>query len=190
MAGLPRVNVAWQQWPGAPGVSVFYLAESSDLAASVAAIRAMFNAVATLLPSGLTITVPGSGDIINDGTGAITGAWSSGTTPAVVTGSGAGAYAGNAGAVIHWLTTTVVNGRRLRGRTFLVPLISSAYDTSGSISTAALSTISAAAQGLVDAANSDHVVWHRPTGFAAGSSAIVSSIRVPDLAVSLRSRRI
>lgn len=190
MANLPRVNVSWQSWPGAPGVSTFYMAQAAPLQATVDALRAFFNAHAALLPSGLIINVPSSGDIINDATGGIEGAWSVGTPPTTVTGTGAGAYAGNAGAVVHWLTTTVVNGRRVRGRTFLVPLISTAYDTSGSLSTATLSTINTAAAGLVTAAADDLVVWHRPTQFAQGSSATITSHRVPDLAVSLRSRRV
>lgn len=189
MATVARISVSWQGWPGAPGVSQFY-ASTSSLQATVDALRAFFQAQNTLIPTGLTITVPGSGDTLDDATGNLVGTWSVTTPPVIVTGSGAGAYAGNAGAVVHWLTAAVINGRRLRGRTFMVPLVASAYDTSGSISTAALATITGAANTLLSATLGFLLVWHRPVPPAAGSTAAYNAVRVPDLAVSLRSRRI
>jgi len=195
MAGLNRVSVAWQGWPGSPGVTQFYL-DNVPAQTSIDAIRAFFNAIANLLPSGLTISVPGSGDIVEDVTGQLAGSWSVGTTPVVVNGTGAGVYAGNAGAVVHWLTNTVALKRRLRGRTFLVPLVGSSYDTAGSLSATALTTIQNAATAMVGSMAGNMVVWHRPiiqkgTGVVirAGSSGDVTSSRVPDLAVTLRSRR-
>jgi hypothetical protein len=190
MARIERVNCAWQAWPGAPGVSTFYMNTAAPPQATIDAIRAFFNALVTLLPLGLTITVPNSGDGIDDTNGSIVGSWSAATPPAVVSGTSAAAYAGNAGSVVHWLTTTVVNNRRVRGRTFLVPLTSAAFQNDGSIATAALTTIQTAAAGLITTAADDLMVWHRPTAFAQGSSAVINGTRVPDLAVSLRSRRI
>lgn len=189
MPSLSRINVAWQNWPGAPGVTTFFrIGQASQT--DVDGIRAFFNAFANLLPTALTINVPGQGDVIDDATGNIISAWAVGTTPTTVTGTGGGAYAGNAGACVHWLTTTIVNNRRVRGRSFLVPLIASAYDTSGSLATATITTLTTAANGLLAAMNPNQAVWHRPTKFAQGSSAAVNGMRVPDLAVSLRSRRV
>lgn len=190
MADMMRFNCAWQNWPGSPGVSTFYAEAGADVSTVTDALRAFFNSLATLIPLSLTIQVPSNGDIISDANGAITGAWSDGTPVTVVTCSGAGAYAGNAGAVVHWLTTGVVNGRRVRGRTFLVPLIGSAYESNGSIATAALATINGAAATLVAAIGTNMLIWHRPKGVMIGSSFDVTNHRVPDLAVSLRSRRI
>lgn len=196
MAGLNRVSVAWQNWPGAPGVSQFYL-DTVAAQSSVDAIRTFFNALAGLLPQGLTITVPSSGDIIEEQNGKLAGTWSVGTAPVVVTGTNPSTYAGNAGGVVHWLTQGTAKNRRIRGRTFLVPLSSTAYDASGSMASAALTTIQTAASALVTSMAGNMVVWHRPimqkgTGvvITPGSSADVTSSRVPDLAVSLRSRRI
>jgi hypothetical protein len=190
VAVLSRVNVAWQNWPGAPGSTVFYGNSTSWVQGDVDAIRTFFDAIKQYLPSGLTITVPSSGDNIDDGTGDIVGTWSVATPPIVVSGTGAGAYAGNAGAVVHWLTDDVVNGRRVRGRSFLVPLTSAAYDTGGSLIAGALTILSNAAAALVTATSLRMQVWHRPQPPAAGSSHPINGSRVPDLAVSLRSRRI
>ena len=189
MTDLARVRVAWQGWPGSPGVSTFYLGNPPSQA-SIDAIRAYFNSLITLLPSGLTITVPQSGDVISDIDGLITSSWSVGTAPTVVTGTGAGAYAGNAGAVTHWTTGLVINRRRVRGRTFLVPLISTAYDTAGSLATATITTLTSAASTLQGALGTNWRVWHRPANGLGGGSAVVTGFRIPDLAVSLRSRRI
>jgi hypothetical protein len=201
---LQRVNVAWQNWPGAPGLSTFFFTTISQ--AKVDALRAFFNAVAGMVPTGLTIQVPGSGDYIDEGTGAIGGTWAVGTTPAVVTGTGAGAYAGNAGALIHWLTSSIVAGRRVRGRTFIVPAVSTQFETNGSLTSAAITTLTNAGNTLLTAVGTDMAVWSRPikahtkydpkTGQStavaarAGSAAAVTGIRIPDLAISLRSRRV
>lgn len=196
MAGLNRVSVSWQNWPGAPGVSQFYL-DSVAQQTSIDAIRAFFNAFSTYLPQGLTITVPSSGDIVEEQNGQLAGTWSVGSTPVVVTGSSGQAYAGQSGAVVHWLTLGTANRRRIRGRTFLVPLGSNAFDTTGSIATIALTAFQNAASALVGSMAGNMVVWHRPkiqkgTGIVItpGSSSDVTSSRVPDLAISLRSRRI
>jgi hypothetical protein len=190
MANLSRINVAWQNWPGAPGVSTFYYDDTVLIQPGLDALRAFFNAFVTYLPSGMTIQVPGSGDRIDDASGNLLGVWSA-TQPAVVTGTAAGAYAGNAGAVIHWLTSGFVNGRRLRGRTFLVPLVPGiANENNGSLATAFLTAGNNAATTMLAAVGANLRVWHRPVGGAGGSSASVTAHRIPDLAVSLRSRRV
>ena len=189
MATIGRIRCSWQNWPGAPGVSTFFTAQPTTQG-NVDGIRAFFNALAALLPSGLTITVPFQGDNIDDASGQIVGSWSVTTPPTVVTGTGAGNYAGNAGACVHWTTGGVLNGRRVKGTTFLVPLVSTAFATDGSISTSTLSTIGTAASGLVTAFGTNGRVWSRKTAFRNGSSYAITGSTVPDLAISLRSRRI
>lgn len=205
MTDLCRVNVSWQNWPGAPGLSQFYFL-NSGMQTNVDAVRAFFNAMTAYLPTGLTINVPGSGDIIDSATGSITSAWSVTTTPAVVTGTAAGAYAGQSGAVIHWLTADVSNGRRIRGRTFMVPLIGSAFESNGSLVVGVINALTTAGNTLRTTAAGNMRVFQRPvtahteydrkTGVAKtiagkpGQHSDLTGVRVPDLAVSLRSRRI
>lgn len=191
-----RVNVSWANFPGAPGVSSFYY-KDVPTQAEVDALRTFFNSLNAYLPAGLTTQVPASGDAFDELTGKLAGTWTVGTQPAVSTASGAGNYAGNAGAVVHWLSSGVVNGHRVRGRTFLVPLVSSAFDFTGSLGTTALAAIQASAVALVASMSANGVVWsrpfHDPTGQKpnrVGSTWPIVSSRVPDLAISLRSRRI
>lgn len=205
MAILGRLNVAWQNWPGAPGLTQLYFDDTSSMQTNADAVRAFFDAVKALLPSGLSITVPGSGDRIEAADGTIQGSWSIATPPAVVTATGAGAYAGNAGAVIHWLTSGIVAGRRVRGRTFLVPTIATTFETNGSLTAGSITTMTTAANALITATTPNMKVWSRPvkahteydrtTGqptvvsARAGSGVTVNGMRIPDLAISLRSRR-
>jgi hypothetical protein len=189
MTTLNKIPVSWGSWPGAPGVSSFYTATGSQ-DGDTAAIRTFFNSLITLIPSGLTLSVAGVGDTIDDTTGLINGSWAATSTPAIVTGTSGLSYAGNAGSIVHWLTAGVANGHRVRGRTFLVPLTNVAFDTGGSIATAALTTLRNAASTLISSMAGDLKVWHRPSPAGPGSSFVVLSSTVPDLAISLRSRRV
>jgi len=191
-----RYNVSWQNWPGAPGVSTFFTDPSAGQP-DPAPIRTFFDAIKAYLPTGMTITVPSSGDLIEESTGALSGSWSVTPVPTVITCTGSGGYAGNAGGVIHWLSTEVVNGRRVRGRTFLVPLIGGVFETNGSPNSTYLGALNTAATAFLASSTWHPVVWARP--FAGtpqdpvtrvGSKHPVTSFRIPDLAISLRSRRI
>ena len=190
-----RINVAWQNWPGAPGVSTFFQ-DPAVAQPNPEAVQDFFDAIKGMLPTGLTLTVPSSGDLINEATGAITGNWSVTPAPALITCTGAGSYAGNAGMVVHWLTGGIVHDRRVRARTFIVPTISTQFESNGSPSSAALNTLSTAAAALVSSTANHLVAWSRPFDGApnnparAGSKHAITSHRVPDLAISLRSRRI
>ena len=190
-----RINVSWQNWPGAPGVTTFFQNPAVGQP-NPEAVRVFFDAIRALLPLNLSLNVPGSGDMVEETTGELAGTWQSTPAPAQVVGATAGTYAGNAGGVIHWLTQGVVNNRRVRGRSFLVPLVGTCYENNGSLSAATLTTMQNAATALMNATPGHLVVWSRPVkptpGVAAraGSQHAVSGIRVPDLAVSLRSRRV
>jgi hypothetical protein len=186
---LARVRVAWQGWPGAPGVSTFYL-DPGPSQAQINSIRSFFSQLTNFLPAGLTINVPSSGDEINESTGQLTGVWVVGTTPTVVTAAGTGTYAGNAGAVVHWLTDGISGKRRIRGRTFLVPLVNGAYGNDGAISPTSVQVITDAAQALVTSMPGLMNVWVRPIPGRTGLQSSITSVRVPRLSVSLRSRRI
>jgi hypothetical protein len=177
--------VLWTGFPGAPGYTVHYRGELDTLTSH---LRTFYDAVKGLFPSNVTVQVPQSGDLINSTTGGLAGTWTSAFN-ASVTGTAAGVYAAPAGAVVRWLTDGIVAGRRLRGRTFLVPLAATAYQTDGSLLGTTVTNIQAAAQALVTAETANLGVWHRPVGGAGGSWSPVVSADVPDRAAILRSRR-
>lgn len=188
MANLFKITALWQNWPGAPGYTNIYVLEAGPITNATNGLRAFFQAISALLPLNMSVTVQPSGDQINDANGNITGAWSVDPAPTPVVGSGSATFAGNAGAVVSWRTNGVVGNRRVRGRTFLVPMSPGIFDTNG-LTPGAISTIQGAAAGLITACDDNLAVWSRPTSLRAGSSHVVTAATVPDLSASLRSRR-
>ena len=128
------------------------------------------------------------GDVIESTTGVISGSWAGAAQPSV-SGTGVGAYTAPSGCVINWRTAGVVDGRRLRGRSFMVPLHGGAYDSDGTISAAALTSLRTALATFQAAAAPVLQVWSRPLDGAGGSNHTVTSADIPDKAAILRSRR-
>ena len=197
MTALYRIRAAWTGFPGAPGVSTFYGLTSGT---SLADLRAFFLSMAPSLPADVTIQVENTGDIIEDTTGALTGAWTD--DPVLpVTGSAPPPYAAPVGVMLKWATDTIVDGHRLRGRTFLVPCAGGVFDDDGSINDADFTLFNGYATVLGAAVIGNIVVWHRPrvaraadgsrpaVTARAGSHGLITACSVPDEAVVLRSRR-
>ncbi len=59
-------------------------------------------------------------------------------------------YAAAAGACINWRTNTVHRGRRIKGRTFLVPLRGAAFEDNGTLSNATITSLTTAATALTN----------------------------------------
>jgi hypothetical protein len=106
-----------------------------------------------------------------------------------VAASGAVSHAAGTGAYVNWKTSLVIGRRRLQGRTFMAPLINSAYDGQGTILAGNLTTLTTAAATLVTGGKTR--LWHRPNpiGAANGQASVISTSQVPDQVTSLRSRR-
>jgi hypothetical protein len=185
---IDRVTVLWSGFPGAPGYTRFYTDPSVGVP-PLADYQAFFTGIADRIPSSVTIQVQSTGDTLDEQTGAITGSWSEAAQTAIV-GTGSGAYAAASGAHINWRTATLVNGRRLKGRTFLVPLYGGAYDSDGTIAATVLTDLRTNLATLVAAVGGGlQVVWHRPVNGANGSIGDMTSADIPDKAAVLRSRR-
>jgi hypothetical protein len=182
---IRKIPVAWQTGVGGSGVSVFYSPFGTDLTAD---LGTFFNAIKALFPGSVTWDIPSSGDVIQESDGIITGAWTAGT-PASIVATGAGNYVGGTGAFVKWQTAGVVGGRRVKGRTFMCPLLATCFDSTGTIASTSLTTLSVAAAAL--SGSGKMVIWHRPTTKAAanGSQHAVVGSSVPDKVTSLRTRR-
>lgn len=192
---LARVVADWSgsMVRGASASVLFF--ESGTGAVDLPGIRACFASAALALPTGLTITLPTSGDLVDEFTGTLLGGWSAaGVSP--VTGSSGTKSAAGVGACATWQTGMVVAGKRLRGRTFLVPLATDAYDTDGTLLASYAAYLKSFADGM--AALPAFCVWHRPTYTGTGpgrvnngdgASRLVSSGAVKDKVAVLTSRR-
>lgn len=187
MTQLCRLRVAWggSQITGG-GLSTFYFATSGS--GTAASVKAFFTAIAGRVPAGVTWTVPTSGDLIEDTTGALAGAWSEPSGGGVVTSTGAVNYAAGVGCRVSWQTTGIHNGRRVKGSTFIVPLVSAVYATDGTIDSVVLSEIQTAATNLVTAQPAMKVLSKAKVGSPGASSTILSATAV-DKVSWLRSRR-
>jgi hypothetical protein len=196
MTSLNRVLITWSG-PQVVGGGVTVLHYAGDVGAPpIAGIKSAFSSAAKLIPGGVTLTIPGSGDVINDANGELTGVWSA-TGGGTVAGTGSAQCAAGVGAVISWQTGLIWHGRKVRGRTFIVPIAfkdpgsgDEAFDNDGTFGSATLVKIQTLANNLQ--ATGPLAVWSRPTskGASDGSSGGVVSNRVPDRVSTLRSRRI
>jgi hypothetical protein len=190
---LHRVVVSWAG-PSVTGlaVNVLHFDATEQAAPPVAAIRTAYQAMAGQLPSAVTVTVPPSGETIDDSDGTLTGVWSA-TAPAVVTGGVVPQAAAGVGACVTWNTGGIVAGtkgpRRLRGRTFLVPLANACYDADGTLTAPAVTALNNFGTSLIAAGGFG--IWHRPTSAAAanGTSSSVLSHKLRDKVAYLSSRR-
>lgn len=195
MADLDRAYVTWSGFPGAPGVSVFYATPGGSVAA---ALHTFFVALAGVLPVDVTIQVPSSGDTIDDATGFLTGSWT-GAGGAAVVGTLNSVYQAPSGIAVRWNTGSIVGTRRLRGRTFLVPIGGTNSTQQGNWNSTVVSTVQTAANGLVAAGTGHFSIWSRPIepdetasppiAGRVGSSGVVTSATVSSKVAVLRSRR-
>lgn len=188
-----RITAEWNGFRGAPGYSNFYFqgqsADEENPLAHATAVRTFFSSIASRLPGQVSISINPTAENIDETNGNIIGQVDF-EAPEVVNGSGTTSYSAASGAVVNWNTSSFINGRRVRGRTFLVPLTGAAYDTNGDLGSAALENLRAAASALVAAPGpAPMVVWSRPRGGAGGTDHAITSATVPDLGAILRSRR-
>lgn len=155
---LSRVKVNNKGGPGGAATTNFYFSTISST--ELGALATFFNAVKALLPSTITYEIPGSGDVIDEGDGHLTGSWSS-TGATSVVGTGTGIQSTPTGIEIAWLAADVVDGHRPVGKTLLVPATASAYSGNGTIAPASVTTCNnAGATFLATAVN--FKIWHRP----------------------------
>ena len=193
MASIQKVQAVWTGFGGGPGTTTMYATVAADL---LTPLRAFFNSLIAILPTGLTITLPGIGDIINDADGELTGTWGPVTSPAPVVGTGVAVYSAPSGVSVQWHTTGIVGGRRVKGRTYLVPWLGLQAD--GSPSPTSLATLSTALGTYLAASAGNMKIWQRPRAASdgpppvaarAGSSWPVDGSQVGDFMSVLRSRR-
>jgi hypothetical protein len=187
-----RIQAIWTGVTGLPGYSNhhFDLADpfpsNATIDGAVLACRSLYENIVLYLPTAVQVNIRPTADIF-DLTGPKLAEKSVPTPGSAITGGSSAAYAGGVGAVVHWKTGSYVGGRPLAGRTFLVPL-AGAFDTTGTLSPAAQTAITNAANAMRTKAGSPPlVVWKHSPGVSTYSPA--SSVSVPDRSAVLRSRR-
>lgn len=190
MASLNRIRV---QWVGSAvtggGISTFYTS-GGDVLTFTNALKAFFGSFNGIFPSTMELKYSGTGETIESTTGAVTGAWAI-TPPANTIGAGGNNYAAGVGCRVVWNTSAITRRRRVRGSTYIVPCVNSAYDTSGTIDNASLALIQGAIPTLLAADGGSMRVYSRPLTLtsADGAAHAVVSGNAVDKVSWLRSRR-
>jgi hypothetical protein len=156
-------------------------------------IHSFLTPIINVLPNVVKVQALSEVEEINPSTGDLIGFWN---TPAKAERAGTAAatagWAAAAGAVISWSTAGVRNGRRVRGRTFVVPLSNECWDVDGTIKSVPLGSLTTGAQALTTGTDVTRFnIWSRPSapGASDGAAFPVSGFRIPDMSAILRSRR-
>lgn len=190
---LSRITAVWQGFTGAPGYTSFHFLAfggGDETTSEVARVRSFFSELQPILPSSVSIQVQQETEILEEATGALINYGAAADPVAPVEGNGGTAYSAPSGGLVSWNTGTVVGNRRLRGRTFVVPLATASYQDDGTLTPVAIGALSDAAEALIGDGSGPRLhVWSRPTNGSGGVVGEVTGYRIPDLAAVLRSRR-
>jgi len=194
-----RYEVNWLTPTGGLGVSRFHAqpaaASQANRQAWADGIRTFFDAIKSQFPSSVSWTFGSEIMDFNASDGVVAGYFNV-TPPASLAGNSSSAeLAGPVGCIVRWETNAVFNNRRVRGRTYLVPLSRAAYDAQGTIQGPSITQIQTAANVYVANTQGGAIIPHvyspekdDPDGHPGFISEIVAAV-VPDLACVMRSRR-
>jgi hypothetical protein len=188
-----QITVRYNGFTGAPGwVKMKFINSLSQTEANTGAanFRTFLLGVAVgNMPTGSSFTFDSIYQTF-DGEGKLNGEGTLSSVPAAINGSGTGAYAGGAGAVVNWLTDAFVGGKRVRGRTFIVPLTQNAFQADGTIADAYRTSLGAAAVTFATSTPQPAVWSVRHLGASpVYTIAGMVGASVPDRTALLRSRR-
>lgn len=203
MAKVSAVSAVWTVGIGGPGVGKYWFNELLDATARQAAVdsvRSLLFTAGSALKTTWSIQVGQTIQNFDLTTGQLTDEVLAGTKPPLVSGSfaDASAHTAGVGARILWRTGVVLGGRKVVGRSFLVPL-AGVYASNGNISSTFIGTMKTAITTYVTQPSARPVVWHKtfskPTDpdqkpvYLGGNAVPIQSGDVLDPPSSLRSRR-
>lgn len=189
MALMLRFRCPWTG-PGVvgPALSTFYAVDPASANSYVQYIKGFFMKAAPLMPPSVTISFPTEGEIIESDTGQINGVWGGAAATDPVVGSGPAAYAAGVGLRVHWATGAIKNGRRVKGATYIVPVSSSYYSSSGAVADATLAELRNGIATFVGSGN--WCTFSRPSKkLGPGAAVGIVGGGVPSQVSWLRSRR-
>lgn len=185
-SGLLGGGLSTMYWaPGSVGGST---ADASDC---LARFRGLWVSIAPRLSSTISFVFDQTVLAIEATTGVLTGSFTAAPALTVVGGSGSEPLPRQTQGLIRWGTASVINGRRVRGRTFVPGVQEGDNDGTGSPLAALVTALTTAGATIfvAGATSSEACIWHRPVGGTGGASPdITSAAGSPTWAV-LRSRR-
>lgn len=182
-----EILVDWTTPAGNEHRNVMYFDATLSIGAQRTALSTFLTAVKASLSNQVSYSIEQSGRVLDDATGALVGSWSQATA---LTGSGGSATQPVADAtqiLFRWFTPSIVNGRFLKGRTFIPGLFSGGL-SGGNLLAAQVTGLSAAANTFANDP-AGFGVWHRPSQGAGGDFVLTTSGSVWSELAVLRRRR-
>jgi len=161
---MGTVSVVRVSWTGPAvvggGVNTFYTV--GDPVALATALGTLYGVIKNQTPAATFIRVESDGPTYDEADGTVTGAWSGGPTT-IHSSSTAGVYAGGVGYRIEWSTAGVTGRRRVKGSTYIVPIVGIYYDSAGTLDDTMVGTMQTALNTFRAAAGAGAGVWSKPT---------------------------
>lgn len=191
MCHMPsQYRAIWSVPGGGTGYSVFHTDTAGDAATAAliaAQIRTFFNSLAPNIPDDVSITF--DTEVLDlDLAGVLINVWAI-AAPAAVVGGSSGEYSRAQGVRFDWVTGAIVNGHRLNGRTYIVPVISAVFDSTGLVESGLIAGFTAVGTALINNLNNNAgrslEVWSRTHGVEED----VQSASFPRNGAILRTRR-
>ena len=159
----------------------------------ISKVAAYAGAIKAYIPNVVSLLVSSEVEEINVATGKLIGIYTGATQTAQAgTASATAGWAAPAGGVISWSTAGIRNNRRLRGRTFIVPMSNEVWDVDGTLKSVPLTGLNTAAAALRAPGTQVYLtIYGRPSGVGASDGVEWQALahRVPDMAAILTSRR-
>lgn len=190
MVDIREILVDWVGAGGVSGVSVMHFGALSNTPASQrAALSTFLTALRPSLAASTNYRIRPEGRELDEATGTLTGVWSE---PTLYANSGTSAASGpvpNAAQIlVRWATPAIINGRVLKGRTFIPGAANTASGSSGEVVSGVVTSFTAAGAALI-IADVDLRVWSRPKPGRPGQAFTVTGVNVwSELAVQRRRR--
>lgn len=195
---MGTVKVILDGFVGGPGLMQFRFQggtpgtfSPTDATAAIAAVHTLIDSIKGSLYGTVVAHVQSAVEVHDWVTGVLISVVNgTGVTGINCTGGGTALTA--EGPLLQWRTGTVVSGRMLRGRTYLVPSSSTALDTAGTVTSGTQGTNTGAGNTYAGTTAVTPSVWHRPTTtptVTPGTVGAIISCTCPSKVAVLRSRR-
>lgn len=167
MATLREIITEWTTPKGGTGFSIMYFDAAGGVpSAQRSSLQDLWTDCAFQLADTTEWTIATTGKQIDSATGTLTGFWSE-TTSHEGVGSGGVQMADATQLLLQWVTTNIVAGRRVRGRTYL-PGVGWGTSSAGEPLPAVVVSLTSAAEAFVTRGQG-FGVWSRPAPGRAGS---------------------
>jgi hypothetical protein len=177
MTDIYVAKLDWTGTYGHTGISRFaFVAQDGSVPTNtqrdgvLSAVMAFANTNSGGMPVDLSWQVDPIIESFDGLTGAITGELPPGSGGTPGHGSATGNYSNGVGLLVHWKTGGMFGGRRIQGRTFVVPMESGQFTTDGHLQDEAVTTWTTVANDYISAMGAlslSPLVWGRPADVAA-----------------------